>query len=118
MTKRLSGMQPETRQSLEDVVAACDELIAIASPNPQIYVDSRRDALAIERLFEIVGEALSRIRAGEPAILEKITDAGAIIGMRNVIAHGYDAISADRVVEAIELRVEPLRDEALGLLGR
>lgn len=37
--------------------------------------------------------------------------------MRNVIAHGYDALSPDRVVEAIELRVEPLRDEAKACLG-
>lgn len=34
-------MRPETRPSLEDVVAACDELIAIAGPNPRIYKESR-----------------------------------------------------------------------------
>ena len=68
-------MQPETRQSLADVVGACALILEIAGPGGQAYLESQRDALAIERLFEIIGEALARIRASEPLVLDEITDA-------------------------------------------
>lgn len=110
-------MRPETRQCLHDVVSACDEIMSIAGPDGSAYLRSRRDALAIERLFEIVGEALSRTRSLEPALLDEITDASAIIGMRNVLAHGYDAISPERVIDTIRLRVPQLREEARALLA-
>ena len=53
-------------------------------------------SLAVERLLMTIGEALVRIRSFEPDILEELTDATKIIGMRNVLVHGYDNL--DRMV--------------------
>jgi uncharacterized protein with HEPN domain len=47
---------------------------------------------AIERKFEIIGEALARVRRHNPDDLRAIGEWPAIIGFRNVLAHAYDRI--------------------------
>lgn len=51
---------------------------------------------AVERGFEIIGEALSQLRKIDPATAESITDWRAIIGFRNVLIHGYSVVSPDK----------------------
>ncbi len=55
---------------------------------------------AVERKFEIVGEALNRIKKLNPDILERIRDHRDIISFRNILIHGYDSID-DRIVWGI-----------------
>ena len=52
---------------------------------------------AVERKFEIIGEALNRIRDAEPTVLSQIRNYRDIVSFRNILAHGYDAID-DRIV--------------------
>lgn len=47
---------------------------------------------AVEREFEIIGEALRRMSAKFPDVAARITDASQIISFRNVLTHGYDAV--------------------------
>jgi uncharacterized protein with HEPN domain len=55
---------------------------------------------SIERKFEIIGEALHRIRGDEPTILDKIREHRNIVSFRNILAHGYDNID-NRIVWGI-----------------
>lgn len=55
---------------------------------------------AIERKFEIIREALTRVRRHNPDDLHVIGEWPAIIGFRNVLAHAYDRIE-DAVVWGI-----------------
>ncbi|MDI1319990.1 MAG: DUF86 domain-containing protein [bacterium] len=55
---------------------------------------------AIERKFEIIGEALTRIRRERPDDLRQIGEWPAIIGFRNILIHAYDHIE-DAVVWGI-----------------
>ena len=55
---------------------------------------------AIERKFEIIGEALARIRRQRPDDLRLIGEWPAIIGFRNLLAHAYDHVE-DAVVWGI-----------------
>lgn len=57
---------------------------------------------AIERNFEIIGEALNRIRQNDPTLAERIPDNRAIIGFRNLLIHGYDSIDHSRVWAVIQ----------------
>lgn len=67
------------------------------------YDDYCRDEMlssAIERKFEIIGEALARIRRKRPEDLSVIGDWPAIIGFRNILVHAYEHIE-DSVVWSI-----------------
>ena len=54
----------------------------------------------IERKFEIIGEALNRIRRDEPTLLDKIREHRNIVSFRNILAHGYDSLD-NRIVWGI-----------------
>jgi uncharacterized protein with HEPN domain len=48
---------------------------------------------AIEREMEIIGEVLNRlIRIDEEKLEEVIPEYRSIVGLRNIIAHGYDVV--------------------------
>ena len=55
---------------------------------------------AIERKFEIIGEALTRIRNVRADLLPRIREHRTIVSFRNILVHGYDRID-DRIVWGI-----------------
>ena len=65
---------------------------------------------AVERKFEIMGEALNRMRRDAPELLEQIAHHRDIISFRNILVHGYDAID-DRIVWGV------IEDDLDGLVG-
>jgi uncharacterized protein with HEPN domain len=48
---------------------------------------------AVERQFEIMGEALGALRKVAPEEAAKIKDLPRIVAFRNVLIHGYDSIN-------------------------
>jgi uncharacterized protein with HEPN domain len=66
---------------------------------------------AVERQFEIIGEALNRLKKVDPGLLVRISDYGRIIGFRNVLVHGYDIISDEIVWDIVETKLPRLRQE-------
>lgn len=71
---------------------------------------------ATERQFEIIGEALNRLHKLAPHVAERITDYSRIIGLRNVLIHGYDTIKLDLIWTIIRTNLPTLRSEAQSLL--
>lgn len=71
---------------------------------------------AVERQFEIVGEALRRLHALDPVFAARITRSSEIISFRNVIAHGYDVVDAMVVWGIIEDDLPALAVEVQALL--
>ncbi len=61
------------------------------------YLNDSKTRSAVERQFEIIGEALSRIKKVNPEILNGIEDWQAIIGFRNILAHCYNTTN-DEVI--------------------
>ena len=57
---------------------------------------------AVERQFEIVGEALTRIRKIDEAISDSIVGGREAISFRNILAHGYDSVDNVIVWSIIE----------------
>lgn len=60
----------------------------------------------MEREFEIIGEAMRRIRDEFPAVLDRISSAADIISFRNVLTHGYDIVE-DEIVWSIRVKRLP-----------
>ncbi len=61
------------------------------------YCDNELVRSAVERKFEIIGEALNRIKRDDPDMLSRIRNFRDIISFRNILVHGYDTID-DRIV--------------------
>ena len=64
---------------------------------------------AIERQFEILGEALKRVRDHEREFFEQLSGAHEAVAFRNVLAHCYDSIEDTIVWNTIEEYLAPLR---------
>jgi uncharacterized protein with HEPN domain len=57
---------------------------------------------AVERQFEIIGEALNQLSKIAPDITAKIPDCGQIIAFRNILIHGYAVLDKSIVWKVIE----------------
>jgi uncharacterized protein with HEPN domain len=72
---------------------------------------------AVERQFEIVGEALAQLARLDRALADKIPDLREIIAFRNVLIHGYAVIDRARVWRVVEENLPQLRAVLADLLG-
>lgn len=105
-------MKPRTALSLLDAFDACAEIeVIIADITFETYLNSRNTRLLVERLIEIVGEAMNRAVRSEPGVESTIPDARAITGMRNRVAHGYDQIDHETVWLAATTEIPALQNE-------
>lgn len=86
-------MNQTARSNLEDVLDSCRFIhTTCATRSFDDYEKDRLFRRAIEREFEIVGEALKRIRDEDESTFDTIAHAQSIVGFRNRLAHGYDSI--------------------------
>lgn len=109
-------MQPKVQQYLLDIASSCREIASFVGGDPDVILRDRKTALAVERLLLVIGEALARIRDTDATILAAISGWHGIIGMRNVIVHGYDTIVASRLRDAIRDDLPRLLSEVEALL--
>ena len=84
------------------------------------WIDYEADAMlrsAVERQFEIVGEALGQLGRVAPELAAQVPDLPRIVAFRNLLIHGYAAIDDRLVWEVATERTAPLRAVLDGLLG-
>jgi uncharacterized protein with HEPN domain len=94
-------MADELLKHLYDIREATSAIFRFV--HGKTFDDYEQDELlrsGIERKFEIIGEALNRIRRDAPTILDKIRNHRNIVSFRNILAHGYDSID-NRIVWGI-----------------
>jgi uncharacterized protein with HEPN domain len=110
-------MQPKTPKLLEDIR---DGAAFIAEVTAGKSVDDyRADRLlrqAVERNFEIIGEAVSRLAKLDPDVAARIGNYPQIISFRNVLIHGYDLIDDAQVWRVITNDLPRLEEEVSELL--
>jgi uncharacterized protein with HEPN domain len=82
------------------------------------YEADRQLRRAVEREFEIIGEALNRLRHTDPITAARIDQLTRIVGFRNRIMHGYDTVDdatvwgiIDRHLPELIAQVETLLQE-------
>jgi uncharacterized protein with HEPN domain len=91
-------MQPEAAGLLWDARKAAG-LIADFVAN-RTWQDYESDAMlrsAVERQFQIIGDALNKLSRLDPATAAKISDLPRIVAFRNVLVHGYALIDDELV---------------------
>lgn len=94
-------MLHDPRKLYEDILQAIDEIrVFCLAKTFDDFHDDRALQLVVERELEIIGEAMARLRKDHPHLVDQIFDANKIIGLRNVLAHGYDVLEVVRLSRA------------------
>ncbi len=110
-------MPREVVKYLHDIQAACSLIREFV--NNKSFDDYQTDALlrsAVERQFEIVGEALRQASFLDETVLEAITHSRDIIAFRNRLIHGYAQVSNELVSGVVERDLPTPRDQVDKLL--
>jgi uncharacterized protein with HEPN domain len=91
-------MDRDPRAYLWDVQQAANAIDEfIAGLDAAGYVRNALVRAAVERQFEIIGEALNRLAKIAPDLARQVPHLREIIGFRNVLIHGYVMIDHARV---------------------
>lgn len=94
-------MKPELRENLETILEQGALITGFVSDMDfESYARDAKTSLAVERCFEIIGEALNRASKQDPDMIGTIGCHRQIISFRNILAHCYDAIE-DKIVWGI-----------------
>ncbi len=102
-------MQPESAAFLWDVRAAGVRITTFTEGlTAASYVADELRKSAIERQLEIGGEALNRLRKADPEVAQRIPDISRIVGLRNILAHGYAVVDDTVVWSAVSERMPTL----------
>ncbi len=112
-------MRVEAKKYLHDISHAADLLTRFVSARS--LTDFENDAMlrsAVERQFEIIGEALAQLARLDPALAERVTECRRIIGFRNILIHGYAEVDPRMVWDIIETKLPRLRLEIGEILTR
>jgi uncharacterized protein with HEPN domain len=108
----------ESLKLLEDIrVAAGDALEITAGKTYDDFLASKQLRYAVERCFEIAGEALAQLHKIDPDVAQRITDWRAIIGFRNVLIHGYAVVQHDKTWDIVTSELPVLLREVIELLS-
>lgn len=104
-------MRHEPKKLVEDISRAIDEVATFCAGKSFCDIENDRQLqLVVERELEIIGEALARLKRDHLSLALRIPDAEKIIGMRNVLAHGYDVLEYEILWDVVENKLPDLKD--------
>jgi len=110
-------MQLETKKCLEDVRQAAEWILQFTLGKS--FVDYDDDVLlrsAVERQFEIIGEAINRLSKLDRSIVEALPESPRIVAFRNILIHAYDIVDNHVVWDVIRNNLLPLQTQVASLL--
>lgn len=81
------------------------------------YVGDPMLRSAVERQFEIIGEALNKLSKVDPALASQVPEFRQVISFRNVLIHGYATVQDEVVWGVVETRLPILLETFEQLLG-
>lgn len=103
---------------LDDVWQATELIQQVTSGITEAdYLRDRFLRCGVERNFEIIGEALNRIRKADPTLAAQIPDIDKIVAFRNLVIHGYDLIRDEDVWAIIQNNLPSLTKIVTGLIA-
>lgn len=103
-------MPPEAAKRIWDAVVACRRIEEFTAGRTwEEFAASALLRAAVERQFEIVGEALNKAAASWPRLVFELPEVPRIVGLRNRLIHGYDVVDDELVWDIVRTKVAPLR---------
>ena len=111
-------MRLEAKKYLFDIKQAADLLLRFS--RGKTFTEFTADPLlrsAIERQFEIIGEALNQLSRIDAGTASAISEHRRIIAFRNILIHGYAAIDHRLVWGMLEGKLPDLHRQVEALLA-
>jgi uncharacterized protein with HEPN domain len=105
-------MKDDFLKHLYDIKEAASAILRFV--RGKTFDDYEQDELlrsGVERKFEIIGEALNRIKRENSTVLYTIRQHRNIVSFRNILAHGYDNIDHRIVWDIIEADLGKLLED-------
>jgi uncharacterized protein with HEPN domain len=110
-------MRLESKKYLYDVQQAAKKIMEFTLNKKQS--DYAADAMlraAVERQFEIIGEALRQLSKEDSRTAARVRDSARIVAFRNILVHGYAEID-DRIVwDIVQSKLPALLEDVESLL--
>jgi len=110
-------MRLESKKYLFDIHQAAKNLQQFS--RDKAFSDYEADALlrsAVERQFEIIGEALRRLAKDDPETAGRIAEHQRVISFRNILVHGYAEIDDRLVWDILRSKLPKLLEQVQALL--
>lgn len=104
---------------LYDIKLCIEEIDSFFKEEEKDFFKYRNNLMlkrAVERNLEIIGEAINRIITRDNSFTEKISNAKAIIGLRNQVIHAYDNISDENIWSILTNHLPKLKVEIYALI--
>ncbi len=111
-------MRLEARKYLYDLQQAAARIADFTAG--QQFADYHANAMlrsAVERQFEIVGEALAQLARFDERLVARISEHRRIVAFRNILIHGYADVDDRLVWDVVQTKLPVLRREVEMLLG-
>ena len=112
-------MRLEAKKYLYDIQQAAELITQFVAG--KTFADYEREPMlrfAVERGFEIIGEALAQLAKLDPALGAQIGEHRRIISFRNILIHAYAEVDDRLVWDVIETHLPGLRKRAAELLRK
>ena len=112
-------MHPDGAKLLWDALQAAQRAARFVSG--KTWADYESDELlrpAVERQFEIMGEALSRLSKVDPATALQVDDLPRVVAFRNLLIHGYASVDHKIVWGVLQGSLPALQTTLHDLLAR
>ncbi len=104
---------------LFDVKMSIDEIDIFFENSEKNFFEYRANLMlkrAVERNLEIIGEAVNRIITRDALFIERISNAKAIVGLRNQVIHAYDNVSDENIWSILINHLPKLKIEIENLI--
>ena len=110
-------MQRDPRAFLWDVREAAQAIQSFsAGLDVKGYVGNELVQAAVERKFEVIGEALNQLAKLDAAMAARIPDVPQVVAFRNQLIHGYATVNPDTVWNIAQNSLPGLLAAVQGLL--
>lgn len=111
-------MRREPRAFLWDARGAADAILQFTRGKSEAeFIGDHLLRSAVERQFEIIGEALGQLAKSAPDLAQQISDLPRIVAFRNILIHGYAVIDPALVWRVVCESLPGLRAQLDALLA-
>jgi uncharacterized protein with HEPN domain len=111
-------MRLEAKKYLFDIQRAARLLTDFTADKR--FDDYQTDAMlraAVERQFEIIGEALAQLSKVDAQLVSRVSEHRRIIAFRNILIHGYADVDDRLVWDILTAKLPTLRNDVDSLLS-